>query len=53
MNMMYYFEKLKMKIDEIVDSGNRPSLIHFEKIMSRCLKLYLMIDNFMKIFDLI
>jgi hypothetical protein len=53
MNMMYYYEKLKLKIDELVAYGNTPSLIHLEKIMSRCLKLYQMIDNFMKIFKLI
>jgi len=41
MNMMYYYEKLKVKIDELIASGNRPSLIHLEKLMIRCLKLYL------------
>ena len=53
MNMMYYYEKLKVKIDELIASGNRPSLIHLEKLMIRCLKLYSMIDHFMKIFKLI
>ena len=53
MNMMYFYEKLKIKIKELTKNGKRPSLIHLEKIMSRCLKLYLMIDNFMKIFKLI
>jgi hypothetical protein len=38
-NMMYYFEKLKVKIDELL-AQKRPSLIHLEKIMIRCLKLY-------------
>ena len=51
--MMYFFEKLQMKIKELTKNDRRPSLIHLEKIMSRCLKLYLMIDNFMKIFKLI
>lgn len=40
MNMMYFFEKLKLKINEITQNGKRPSLVHLEKIMSRCLKLY-------------
>jgi len=40
MNMMYFFEKLKIKINELTKDGNRPSLVHLEKIMSRCLKLY-------------
>jgi hypothetical protein len=53
MNMMYFFEKLKFKIQELTRFGNRPSLVHLEKIMSRVLKLYQMIDNFMKIFKLI
>ena len=53
MNMMYFFEKLQMKIKELTKNDRRPSLIHLEKIMSRCLKLYLMIDNFMKIFKLV
>jgi hypothetical protein len=41
MNMMYYYEKLKVKIDELIALGNRLSLIHLEKLMIRCLKLYL------------
>ena len=53
MNMMYFFEKLKLKINELTRDGKRPSLVHLEKIMSRCLKLYQMIDNFIKIFKLI
>jgi hypothetical protein len=53
MNMMYFYEKLKVKITELTKNGRKPSLIHLEKVMSRCLKLYQMIDNFMKIFNLI
>lgn len=53
MNMMYFYEKLKIKITELTKNGRKPSLVHLEKIMSRCLKLYQMIDNFMKIFNLI
>ena len=49
MNMMYFFEKIKIKINEL----KVISLVHLEKIMSRCLKLYQMIDNFIKIFKLI
>lgn len=53
MNMMYFFEKLKLQLLQFEKPERRPSLVHLEKIMSRCLKLYLMIDNFMKIFKLI
>lgn len=52
-NMMFYFEKLKLKINDLTKSGKRPSLIHLEKLMSRCLKIYTMIDEFFKIFKLI
>ena len=51
--MMYFFEKLKLQLVQFEQPGKKPSLVHLEKIMSRCLKLYLMIDNFMKIFKLI
>jgi hypothetical protein len=40
MNMMYFYEKLRVKISELTRGGQQPSLIHLEKIMSRCLKLY-------------
>ena len=53
MNMMYFFEKIKLSFKEFEEPGNRPKLVHLEKIMTRCRKLYQMIDNFMKIFDLI
>jgi hypothetical protein len=53
MNMMYFFEKLKLQLLQFDKPGRKRSLVHLEKIMSRCLKLYLMIDNFMKIFKLI
>ena len=52
-NMMFYFEKLKLKINDLNKKGKRPSLIHLEKMMSRCLKIYVMIDEFFKIFKLI
>jgi len=53
MNMMYFFEKIKLSFKEFEEPGNRPTIVHLEKIMTRCLKLYVMIDNFMKIFQLI
>jgi len=40
MNMMYYFEKLKLTFQQFTKNGRIPSLVHLEKIMSRCLKLY-------------
>ena len=51
--MMYFFEKIKLSFKEFEEPGNRPTIVHLEKIMTRCLKLYVMIDNFMKIFQLI
>lgn len=53
MNMMYFYEKLKMKFEYLERPGSRPSIVHLEKLMSRCLKLYEQIDSFMKIFKLI
>ena len=53
MNMMYFFEKLKLEFDEYEKPGRRPTLIALEKTMQRCFKLYHMIDDFMKIFKLI
>ena len=50
---MYFFEKIKLSFKEFEEPGNRPNIVHLEKIMTRCLKLYQMIDNFMKIFKLI
>lgn len=48
MNMMFYWERLRLYF---VDK--EPTLDILEKLMSRVLKLYQMIDNFMKIFKLI
>jgi len=53
MNMMYYFQKLKILYDECDKPGKRPSIGLLEKTMNRCFKLYQMIDDFMKIFKLI
>ena len=53
MNMMYYFERLKLKFKQFERPGVMPSLIHLGKLMRRCLKLYQMIDSFMNIFKLI
>lgn len=60
MNMMYYYEKLKFKLRMLLERSQitpgapkMPNLSLMEKIMSRCLKLYGMIDNFMKVFKLI
>ena len=48
LNMMYYWEKVRlMFIDET------PTIGQVQKLMSRCLKLYLKIDAFIKIFKLI
>ena len=46
MNMMYYFEKLRRKI-------NNPSTEQLLKLIKRCIKLYQMIDSFINIFKLI
>lgn len=48
MNMMFYWERLKYYFH-----NNEPTLESLSKLMSRILKLYLMIDNFMKIFRMI
>jgi hypothetical protein len=53
MNMMYYFHKLRLQIEQYELPGKRPSLMALEKIMNRCFKLYNMIDGFMKIFKLL
>lgn len=44
MNMMYYFEKLKIQFNRFEETKTRPGISHLEKLMSRCLKLYQMID---------
>jgi hypothetical protein len=48
MNMMFYWERLKYYFH-----NNLPTLDSLSKLMSRILKLYLMIDQFMKIFRMI
>ena len=40
MNMMYYFHKLRLQIEQYEAPGKRPSLMALEKIMNRCFKLY-------------
>jgi hypothetical protein len=49
MNMMYYWEKIRLEYCD-QDTLDYYSL---EKLMSRCVKLYKMIDQFIKIFKLI
>ena len=53
MNMMYYYEKLKLQFAKLEAPGRRPNIDHLEKLLSRCKKLYNQIDSFMKIFKLI
>ena len=53
MNMMYFYERVKLKMAHLEKPGNRPRIAHLEKLMERCLKLYHMIDQFMGIFKLI
>lgn len=53
MNMMYYYEKLKLQFSKLEAPGSRPKIDHLEKLLSRCKKLYNQIDSFMKIFKLI
>jgi len=48
LNMMFYWENINYQFKQKV-----PSLDELSKLMSRCLKLYQMIDSFMKIFELI
>jgi hypothetical protein len=48
LNMQYYWEKIRLYF-----KVNDPSLDQLLKLMRRILKLYLMIDNFMKIFKMI
>jgi len=48
MNMMYYWEKIRLYF-----RNHEPSLEQLSKLMNRILKLYLMIDNFMKVFKMI
>ena len=53
MNMMYYYEKLKLQFSSKNLPGGRPAVEHLEKLLERCKKLYDQIDQFMKIFKLI
>lgn len=53
MNMMYYYQKIKVRFNEFLTKEGKPSLDMLEKVMNRCFKLYGMIDHFMKIFKLI
>ena len=53
MNMMYYYEKLKMQFSNFETPDNLPSVEVLEKLLERCKKLYDQIDQFMKIFKLI
>jgi hypothetical protein len=48
LNMMYYWEKIRLYF-----RNNNPSLEQLSKLMNRILKLYILIDNFMKIFKII
>jgi hypothetical protein len=47
---MYYYEKIKLQFEK---DHNDITIVVLEKLMTRCLKVYEMIDNFMKIFKLI
>lgn len=56
MNMMYFWEKLKMHYSKFgfeQQPENRPKMHHLEKLLQRCKKLYMQIGTFMKIFKLI
>lgn len=53
MNMMYYYEKLKLSFAKLEIPSSRPNIYHLEKLLSRCKKLYNQIDSFMKIFKLV
>ena len=46
MNMMYFYERIKEGFSE-------PSLDELYRLMARCLKLYQMINDFMRIFSLL
>ena len=48
MNMMYYWEKIRLMF---VDQD--PSLLQLQKLQGRGIKLYHLIDSFIKIFKLI
>ena len=48
MNMMYYLEKIRLNF-----ADRDPDVEQLLKLMSRCIKLYHMIDSFINIFKLI
>ena len=48
LNMMYYLEKIRLMF-----ADQEPTVGQLAKIMSRCLKLYQQMDQFIKIFKLI
>ena len=48
LNMMYYWEKIRLMF---IDQD--PTLTQIQKLMSRCLKLYDLINQFISIFKLI
>ena len=50
LNMMYYWERLK---DFFIDFDDIPTFEQLRKLYSRCLRLYQIIDAFMKIFKMI
>lgn len=48
-NMMFCFEKIKIYLSEKPEK----TLEDFEKLIQRCIKVYVLIDNLIKIFKLI
>ena len=50
MNLMFFFEKLRASLPR---SPSQATIDQLAKMMSRCTKLYAMIDSFMNIFKLI
>ena len=47
-NMMYYWEKIKSLFE-----NQEPNVEHVAKLITRCLKLYMLIDGLMTVFNLI
>lgn len=47
MNLNYYYHRSKMNYDD------RPLVESLTKVMHKCIKLYMLIDTFMKIFTMI
>ena len=46
--MMYYWEKIKSLFE-----NQEPNVEHVAKLITRCLKLYMLIDGLMTVFNLI